>query len=169
MISMNYGSSTSCWKPWGWVRLDLIFMMRDIDINSNLKPLTKFTSTSRSTEFKDMLLWSISHMITKTIAINTRIVISYAKKWTIPLWIWWKGNGNWDNVIRNSQWRESHCRTNNSVRRKKSKKSKTVRIKVWDPSRKVNYRLFEIEKLYNKVHQFYQFHQNRLANPYDGH
>ena len=49
------------------------------------------------------------------------------------------------------------------------RKSKTVRIKVWDSSRKVNYQLFEIEKLYNKVHQIYQFHQNRLANPYDGH
>ena len=28
--------------------LDLIFSMRDIDINSNLDPLTKFTSSSRS-------------------------------------------------------------------------------------------------------------------------
>ena len=30
-------------------------MMRDIYINSNLNPITKFTSSSRSTEFKDIL------------------------------------------------------------------------------------------------------------------
>ena len=49
-ISMNYGSSTSCWKPCWWVRFDLILTMRDMYINSNLNPFTKFT-ISRSTEF----------------------------------------------------------------------------------------------------------------------
>ena len=44
-------------------------------------PNTQFTSNSRSTEFKDILLWSMSQMITKTIPIGTRIVISYAMKW----------------------------------------------------------------------------------------
>ena len=29
IISMNYGSSTSGWKPWWSVRLDLIFTMKD--------------------------------------------------------------------------------------------------------------------------------------------
>ena len=43
-------------------------------------------------------------------------------------------------MIRISQWRESHCRTNTSVRRKKDiQKSKTVRATVIDPSRKVNH------------------------------
>ena len=28
--SMNYGSSTSSWKPWRWVKLHLIFYTRDI-------------------------------------------------------------------------------------------------------------------------------------------
>ena len=92
VISMSYGSSTSSWKPWRWVRLNLIFSMRDIYINSNLNPLTKFTSSSRSTKFKDILPWNISQMITKTIPISTRIVISYVMKWSIPLWIWWKVN-----------------------------------------------------------------------------
>ena len=64
VISMNYGSSTSSWKPWWWVRLDLIFSMRDIYVNSNLNPLTKSTSSSRNTEFKDILPWNISQMIT---------------------------------------------------------------------------------------------------------
>ena len=62
VISMNYGSSTSSWKTWRWVRLDLIITVRDI--NSNLNPLTKFTSSSRSIQFKDILPWNISQMIT---------------------------------------------------------------------------------------------------------
>ena len=49
-------------------------------INSNRNPLTKFISSSRSTEFKDILPWNISQMITKTIPISTRIVISHAMK-----------------------------------------------------------------------------------------
>ena len=51
-----------------------------IYINSNLNTLTKFISSIRSTEFKDTLPWNISQMITKTIPIRTRIVISYAMK-----------------------------------------------------------------------------------------
>ena len=41
--------------------LGLLFTMRDIYINSNLNPLTKFTTSSRNTEFKDILPWNISH------------------------------------------------------------------------------------------------------------
>ena len=41
--------------------------MRDIYINSNLNPLGKSTSSSRSAEFKDILPWNISQIITKTI------------------------------------------------------------------------------------------------------
>ena len=107
VISMNYDSSTSSWKPWRWVRLDLIFYMRDIYINSNLNPVTKFTSSSRSTEFKDILQWNICQMITKTMPTSTRIVISYAMKQGIPFWVYWKVNGNlYNNMIRISQWRK---------------------------------------------------------------
>ena len=67
------------------MRLDLIFSVRDIYINSNLNPLKKFTSSSRSTEFKDIFPWNISQMIPKTIPISTRIVISYAVKQGILL------------------------------------------------------------------------------------
>ena len=63
VIYMNYGCSISTCKPWRWVRLDLIFTMRDMYINSNLSPLTKSTSNSRSTEFKVILPWNISQMI----------------------------------------------------------------------------------------------------------
>ena len=54
--------------------------MRDIYINSNLNPLTKFTSSSRSTEFKDIIPHKLSQMITKTIPISKRIVISHILK-----------------------------------------------------------------------------------------
>ena len=80
-------------------------------------------------------------MITNTIPINTRIVISNAMKWGILLWIRWKVNGNWDkNLIKISQWRESLSGTNDSIRRKKElQKSQTVRITVWELSRKVDH------------------------------
>ena len=52
VISMNYDSSTSSWKPWRWVRLELIFSMRDIYINSNLNRLIKFTSSNKSLSLK---------------------------------------------------------------------------------------------------------------------
>ena len=43
-------------------------------------------------------------------------------------------------MIRISGWRESHCKTNTSIRRKKEiQKSRTIRITVWDPSRNVNH------------------------------
>ena len=87
VISMNQGSSTSSWKPWRSVRLDLVFSLRDIYMNSNLNPLKKFTSSTRSTNLKDILLQNISQMITKTIPISTRIVISYVMKWGILLTI----------------------------------------------------------------------------------
>ena len=41
----------------------MIFSMRDIYINSSPNPLTKFTSSGRSNEVKDILPWNISQMI----------------------------------------------------------------------------------------------------------
>ena len=117
VISMNNDSSTSYWKLGRWVKFDLILTMMDIYINSNLNSLTKFTSNSRSFEIIDILPWSISQMITKTIPISIEIVISYAMKRGIQFWVYWKVNGNWDNMIRISQWRKSHYTTDTSVRR----------------------------------------------------
>ena len=127
VISMNYCSSTSSWKPWRYVRVNLIIMMRDTSINSNLNPLTKFTS-GRSTKLKGIFpSWNISRMTTKTVPISTRIAISYTMKRGIPFWVWQKVNGNWDNnLIRILQWRERNIRKNISVRRQK--KSKTARL-----------------------------------------
>ena len=64
--------------------LNLILTMRDIYINSNLNPGIKFTNSSRSIEFKDILPWNIPQMIMKTIPISTRIVVSYVIKQGIP-------------------------------------------------------------------------------------
>ena len=61
MIAMNYGSII-WWKSWRWVKFDLILMMRNVDINSNLNSLTKFTSSSRSTEFKG-IRHSVRHWV----------------------------------------------------------------------------------------------------------
>ena len=65
VISTNYGSSRSSWKPWRWVSLDLISMTRYI--NSNLSPLIKFTGRTRSTEFKNIFPSNIFQMIKKTV------------------------------------------------------------------------------------------------------
>ena len=103
MISMNYGSSTRSLKPRRWVRVGLIFTMKDKN--------------------------------------STRIAITYAMKWDIPLRVWRNVNGNRDNnIIRISQWRESHCWTNTSIRiNKLIKKSRIVRVTVKDSSRTVNH------------------------------
>ena len=65
--------------------LDLIFSMKDTYINSNLNPLIKFTSSSRSIKLKDILLWNISQMMTKPVSISIRIFISYVMKQGILL------------------------------------------------------------------------------------
>ena len=84
MISMNYAAQAAE-NQGDPMRLGLIPLMRDIYSYSNLEPLTKFTRSSRNTEFKDILPWKISQMITNFIPSNTRMVIRNAMKWGIPL------------------------------------------------------------------------------------
>ena len=70
-----------------------MFSMRDIYIyiyiyiyiNSKLEQLTKITSSSRSTELKDIVPWDISPMLMKSIPNSTKIVIRNAIKQGIPL------------------------------------------------------------------------------------
>ena len=136
-IPVNYGSNTSSWKPRGWVRLDLILMIGDIYINLNLNPLTKFTSSSRSTKSKDILTWKIFQTIMKTIPINMRIVISYAIKSGITNWIWqiingterttWLGSFNIKNSIIKQMLlseeinpKEQGCESHNQLSQKES-------------------------------------------------
>ena len=115
--------------------------MKDIYINSSMNPLTKFTSSSRNTEFKDILPWSICQTIRKTILIRTRIVICYVMKWASCFEFIGKSmETENNNTIGISQWRESQCKTNTSIRRKKEiQRSKTLRLTVREPSRKLNH------------------------------
>ena len=77
-VSLNYGSSTSSWKPWRLTRLDLILMMRDIYISP---------TRTQSKQRVDILSRNISQMIRKTVPVSTTIVVSYAIKQGTPLWI----------------------------------------------------------------------------------
>ena len=59
------------------------------------------TSSSRSTKLKDILPWNISQMITKTIPVSTRIVMSHAI-FPPPLEFWsLLSGGNWSTGILN--------------------------------------------------------------------
>ena len=101
MISISYGSSTSSWKLWRWIELDLIFTIRDICINSSLNLLIKFSGSTRSTNFQGVLPWNISKMNTKSISVSTRIVTGCAMKRDIPFWVRKKFKGDKDyNMIR---------------------------------------------------------------------
>ena len=135
---MCYKSSKNSWKPWRCTRCDLIFTVRDIYINFNLDLLTW---SSRSTKFKDTFAWNISQMITKTIQINTRVVISCAMKIGIPFGVLMKVKGNSGKNIRICQLRGSDCRTNNSSEeRNKSKRVGLCEsLRVRDRSGKINH------------------------------
>ena len=130
VMSMRYNSSTKNWKPWRCTRCN-IFTVRDIYINFNLDPLIW---SSRSTKFNDNFPWNISQMITKTIQINSRIVISCAVKSGI------KVQGNLGKSIRIFQLRGSDCRRSKSS--EEINKSKIVglweSLGVRDRSGKVN-------------------------------
>ena len=70
----------------------------------------------------------ISQMITKIVPVSMRITISCTIKRGIPFWVCRKVNGNQENkMIRASQTRESHFRTNTSTRRKNNSK----RTRLW--------------------------------------
>ena len=87
-------------------------------------------------------------------SISPRIVQGYAmKRGGLFFWVYRRVNGTWDNnLIRISQWRKSHCRTNASIRRKKEIQK---RVRPWELSLlgtrvrnlTIWVRLFEKEKL----------------------
>ena len=91
-------------------------------------------------EAEDILPYNISQIITKTIPISTKIVISYMMKRGIPFWVWWKVNGNWDKT-----WSEfpngGKVIIEQILAAKDRNKSKRARLTVTviDPSRKVNH------------------------------
>ena len=84
VISMGYSSSTSSWKSWRWMRLDLIFTIWDMNSLTMHKQQEKH-------QFKDIIPWKISQIITKNIPNGMRIAISF--------WVWWKVNASQDNKM----------------------------------------------------------------------
>ena len=135
---MNYGSSISIWKP--WEECYLIFTMGNIYINSNLNPFTKFTRSSRNTEFKAVFSWKISEVIMKTVPISKGMVISHVMEWVISYWVWGKVNGNWANqMIRILQWRQSMVVQILASEEINFQISRTVTVTVRNPNRKVSH------------------------------
>ena len=116
LVSLSYGSSTSNWKPWRSMRLNLIFTMMDIIINSILDPLIKFSTSRRSTKFKGTVSWNNSQLITKTSLFSIRIVTSCLG---ISFLSSNKDQYNWDNMIRVFKWKQNYWRANTSFRRDK--------------------------------------------------
>ena len=170
MVSVDYGSSKNSWKPWRWVWFDMILTMKHIQINFNQNPLTKFTSNSRSTDFKGILPWNIFQMIMKTVPISTKIVISYVMKWDIPLWIDKKSM-----ETETTTWSEfpnggKAIAQQIIPSKERNKPNRTACITVWGLSRKINHlsKVVWDYKSYNRVHHIYQFQQNRLTSPHDG-
>ena len=167
MSSMSYGSSTSR-KPWRWVRLGLIFTMKGIYINSNMNPLSKFTSSSRSTKCKE----NLSHLSNdhKDGPNQHKNSHELCKERSSHFWVWQKLKENWDNMIRISKWRESYCRTHTSIKREKEiLKSRTVRVTLTNQGKKVTLLSKGIwDGKIIRVHLVYQFYQNRLASSYHG-
>ena len=133
-VNFTLDSDLFCWYKWkNW----FLWFMAAVQAGKNLGGLTQYLwwgmytsipnwthpqnslAAAKALEFKDILPWNIFEMIMKTAPISTSIVTSYAVNWGISFWVCWKVNGNWDNcMIRISQWRESHCRTSTSFRRK---------------------------------------------------
>ena len=150
---MNYGSSTSSGKPWGHVRLDLIVMMRDIYIIYNLNPLTKFTSSSRSTEFEYFLASIISQMTMKTITISTRTALSYTMKRGTPFWVWQKSMETQTTLSEFPNVGKAISKqTLKSQKRNKSKRKSQSGIQVGNIKN-----LSKVIWDYNRVYQVYQF------------
>ena len=154
------------------MRLDLILTMRNIYINSNLNLLIKFTSSSRSSEFKDILPRNISQMTTKTIPISMRM----------PQAMWSNGTSCFEFIGKSMEtetikWSEFPYGGKVIVEQILAPEeiNKSKRAGLWEPQSgswvgKLTFwvRSFEIKKNSNRVHQVYQFHQNMQTRPYDG-
>ena len=144
-------------------------MVSDISINTNLAPLTKFSNINRRTGFKDTLSWNITQMITSQYRSSQHK--NRHEKWDqkLPPLLSLK-KSQWkfrNNMIRISQWRESHCRKNTWVE-KRSQKTRAVRVIIRYLSRKVNHHSKVVwEKKTKRVYQVYQFRQNRLTSSLD--
>ena len=141
--------------------------MRDIYINSKLNQLVEFINSSRRTQFKDILPWNISQMITKTIPISTRIVI--AMQWNRASHFEFDGKSM---ETETTTWAESPTRGKAIVEQTLASEERNPKEQDCESQFGINVRKLTIwvrsfEIHYDRVHQVYQFHQNRLASSYD--
>ena len=164
-ISMSYGSSTSSWKPCRWTMLDLILMMREIYINST------WTNSQNSLAAAEALILKIlSHGTSLKWSqrpFSMRIVISY----------WW------NSFEFNRKSMETETTTWSKFLNEEKpiveqilaskERSKSKRAGLWESQAGIRVGKLTIwvrflrEKKYIRVHQVYQFHQNRLASRND--
>ena len=119
------------------MKYELIFVMSDRYITSSQNPLIKLSTSSKSTKSKDILPRNILQLITKIVPISRKKMhkLCIEKRHPLPSGAWRKISGNKDNSrVRISQMRETVCRANTSVNRKKY-----FRVTVRNPSRKINH------------------------------
>ena len=121
------------------MRLHLIYSMRNIYKNSNLERLTQFSSSCRSTEFKNIIPWTISKMIMKNIPVHTRIVIKCEMRRSNPFWV-----GSWKSIEIEPTRSEFHNEGKSTVEQileseETNQISRAVRVTVSDSSRKLNH------------------------------
>ena len=135
-----------------------------IYINSNLNLFTKCTRKFRDPKLTKFHIfpWNISQMIIKTVPISKRIVISYTIKRGISFWVYPNFNGSWDNNLSHFPNGAKSFVEQILMSEDRNKSKRIVRVTVRDPCCKINH----LRKVYNKTHQVYQFHQNRLASLY---
>ena len=112
--SMSYSSNLSSWKLKSYVKLELIYDEGYIHW-FQLGPTHKISTSSRSTKFRDILLWSISQLTTKTVQISMRIVVSSPMKRAVFFRIIFF---NWDSLLT----KQKLATVSHSVTRKRSTK-----------------------------------------------
>ena len=117
MISMSYDSSTSSLKPWKWLRLDLTLTMRDMYIDSNLDHSQNLPAEAEAPSLKIFSHRTSSnyHEDCPNQHQNSHKLCDDTEHAVVDLMeSQWKLRQQHD-----QKWRESHCRTNTSVRRNK--------------------------------------------------
>ena len=89
--------------------------------------------------------WSCQ-MITKTIPISMRIVISYVMEWGSLFWDYWKVNGNWDsNTVRIPNERKAIVEQIQVLEERK----KFERAELWESQSGI--RLWKLTKIKSKI------------------
>ena len=120
------------------------------------------------------MIMNISQMITKTIPITTRIVISYAMKLCYASCFEFDGKSMETGTTTLPEFPNGGKAIKEQIiaseERNKSKRAGMWERQsgIWVGELTIWVRWFEIKKNYIRVYQIYHFDQNRLASPSDG-